>query len=413
MTTQNETPMRSIKVIGVGSAGNNIVQQLLARALPGLQCAVLNSEGTAGAVEFIPVAAKAVRDLDVANAAQVDAVLAEALPKLQTWLAGADVVFVVAGLGGKTGSGLAPAVARAAKASGALTLGFATLPFACEASRRARQAQQGLERLQTAADGVICLANEKIVRLIDENTSLLDTFKISSEMLTDGVRGVWQLLNYNGLIEIHFDDLRELIRDGKAENVFATAEASGPNRGREVVEKLVAHPLLDGGRALGAAQSALVSIVGGPGLSMAEVNRVMEQINRQCEGAQVLMGAAIDEAFKDRLAVTLIVASGETAKHSEPAAELDTQFLHPTEAVRPASRFVPPPPALSAEKMEQLAARRMAGSGRSRKGGPKMKQEQLPLEIVSKGRFDKSEPTVRNGEDLDTPTFIRRGMVLN
>lgn len=412
MTTPNENPARNIKVIGVGSAGHNIVQQLLTRALPGLQFAVLNTEAPAGAVEFIPLAAKAVRDLDVASAAQVDAVLAEALPRLQAWLTGADVVFVVAGLGGKTGSGLAPAVARAAKASGALTLGFATTPFACEASRRARQAEQGLARWRAEADGVICLANEKILRLIDENTSLLDTFKISNELLTDGLRGVWQLLNYNGLIEIHFDDLRDLIRDGKAENVFATAEASGPNRGREVVEKLVAHPLLDGGRALGAAQSALVSIVGGPGLSMAEVNRVMEQINRQCEGAQVLMGAAIDETFKDRLAVTLIVAHGEAASHSAPAAELDTQFLHPTEVARPASRFVPPPPALTPEKMELLAARRVAG-GRSRKSGPKMTQEQLPLEIVSKGRFDKSEPTVRNGEDLDQPTFIRRGMVLN
>ena len=413
MTTQTETSVRNIKVIGVGSAGHNIVQQLLARALPGLQFAVLNTEAPAGAVEFFPLVAKQVRDLDVASAAQVDAVLAEALPKLQTWLAGADVVFVVAGLGGKTGSGFAPVVARAAKASGALTLGFTATPFACEGSRRARQAEQGLARLRAEADGVICLANEKIIRLIDENTSLLDTFKISNELLADGLRGVWQLLNYNGLIEIHFDDLREIIRDGKAENVFATAEACGPNRGREVVEKLLAHPLLDGGRALGAAQSALVSIVGGPGLSMAEVSRVMEQINRQCEGAQVLMGAAIDEAFKDRLAVTMIVARSETAKQSEPGAELDTQFLHPTEAVRPASRFVPPPPALTAEKMEQLAARRMAGGGRTRKGGPKMKQEQLPLEIVSKGRFDKSEPTVRNGEDLDQPTFIRRGMVLN
>jgi cell division protein FtsZ len=303
-------------------------------------------------------------------------------------------------------------VAGAARAAGALVLGFVTTPLQCEASRRAKQAQQGLERLQAAADGVVCLANEKILKLIDENTSLLDTFKISNELLADGLRGVWQLLNYNGLIEIHFDDVRDLLRAGRAENFFATAEAAGPNRTREVVEKLTAHPLLDGGRALAAAQSALVSIVGGPGLSLAEVNRVMEQINRQCEGAQVLMGAAIDAAFADRLSVTVIAARGAAGKgEAGPAPELDTEFLRPAEMVKPASRFVPPPPSLTAEKLEELAGKK-SGS-RTRKSSSRMKQEQLPLEIISKGRFDKSEPTIRNGEDLDQPTFIRRGMVLN
>ena len=412
MTTQNQTAPRVIKVIAVGSAGHNIAQQLAARALPGLQCAGLNTEPPAGALEFIAVDAKKLRDLDVAKAGQADAVLAEALPKLQSWFAGADVVFVVAGLGGKTGSGLAPAVAQAAKAAGALVLGFVTMPFACEASRRARQAEQGLERLRAEADGVVGLANEKILKLIDENTSLLDTFKISNELLTDGLRGVWQLLNYNGLIEIHFDDVRDLLRAGHGENVFATAEAAGPNRTREVVEKLIAHPLLDGGCALATAQSVLVSIVGGPGLSLAEVNRVMEQLNRQCEGAQVLMGAAVDAAFADRLSVTVIAARSAAARQAaEASPELDTEFLRPMEMVRPASRFVPPPPAFTPEKLEELAGRKTGGRGR--KNSSRMRQEQLPLEIVSKGRFDKSEPTVRNGEDLDQPTFIRRGMVLN
>jgi cell division protein FtsZ len=176
------------------------------------------------------------------------------------------------------------------------------------------------------------------------------------------------------------------------------------------VEKLTAHPLLDGGRALAVAPAALVSIVGGPGLSLAEVNGVMEQLNRHCEDAQVLMGAAIDPAFTDRLAVTVIAARGAATK-SAAAPEMDTEFLRPTETVRPASRFVPPPPAFTPEKLEELAGRK--AGGRARKGSPKMRQEQLPLEIVSKGRFDKSEPTVRNGQDLDQPTFIRRGLVLN
>ena len=414
MTTQKENSARTIKVIGVGTAGVNIVAQLQACGLAGLKFAVLNTDRPAIAAEMFALDARRVRDLDVADAAQVDAVLAEHSEKLAAWFAGADVVFVITGLGGKIGSGLSPEVARIAKNSGALVLGFAGTPFEFEGARRMAQAQRGLEQLRMAADGVVCLPNRKIARLIDENTSVLDAFRLASELLADGARGVWQLLNCRGLIEIHFEDLRDLIRAGRAENLFATAEASGPNRGREVVEKLIAHPLLDRGRALSTAGTVLVSLVGGPGLTLAEVNRVMEQINRQCEGAQVLMGAAIDAAFADRLAVTMIAAARENtvvAEVSPVAMGLNEQMLDPQETLRPASRFVPPPPSLTAEKLEELAGKKSGVRGR--RNSSRMKQEQLPLEIISKGRFDKSEPTVRNGEDLDQPTFIRRGLVLN
>jgi len=414
MKTQNEHPARSIKVIGVGGAGVNIVAQLMARGLAGLQFAVLNTDNPADGAEFFALEARRVRSLDAASAALVDVVLAEHSEKLSAWFAGADVVFVVTGLGGKTGSGLSPAVARLAKNAGALVLGFAGTPFEFEGGRRMTQAQRGLEQLRAVADGVVCLPNRKITRLIDENTGVLDAFRLAGELLADGAQGVWRLLSCHGLIEIHFEDLRDLIRAGRTENLFAAAEASGPNRVREVVEKLIAHPLLDSGRALSTAGSVLVSLVGGPGLTLAEVNRVMEQINRQCEGAQVLMGAAIDAAFADRLAVTVIAAARENAvvpEVSPVAMGLNEQMLDPQETLRPASRFVPPPPSLTAEKLEELAGKKSGGRGR--RNSSKMRQEQLPLEIISKGRFDKSEPTVRNGEDLDQPTFIRRGLVLN
>ena len=147
--------------------------------------------------------------------------------------------------------------------------------------------------------------------MIDENTSVLETFKITNEFLADGVRGVWRLLMHKGLIEIHFADLAALLRDRHAESSFAVAEAMGPTRSREVMDKLLAHPMLDGGQMLGESDAVLVSLIGGPDLTMAEVNRVMEQVNRQCEHAQVIMGAAIDETFSERLAVTLIAARQE------------------------------------------------------------------------------------------------------
>ena len=146
---------------------------------------------------------------------------------------------------------------------------------------------------------------------------------------------------------------------------------------------------------------------------MSEVNKVMEPIRRQCENAHLIFGAAIDDAFAGQLSVTLIAsrhgAAETTLPAAEPASPGGMQFLNPAESPRPASRFVAPAPEMSNEKKEQLYKSQI---GQSRKKSARM-QKELPLEIVFKGRFDKSEPTIRHGEDLDVPTYIRRGVALN
>jgi cell division protein FtsZ len=258
---------------------------------------------------------------------------------------------------------------------------------------------------------------------------VLESFNFTNELLSEGMLGMWRLLAHKGLIEIHFSDLCELLRDQLGESCFACAESNGPVRSKEVLEKLLAHPLLDGGQVLSESSAVLVSLLGGPDLTMAEVNRVMEQINRQCERAQIIMGAAIDERFQDKLAVTIVVARRDavgqafnlpTASSARPEARstgqstegLDSQLLNNRAATaRPASRIVAPPPSMPTDKMQQLAGR---NGGRGRRNASRPNQQgQLPLEIVSKGRFDKSEPTIHKGEDLDVPTYIRRGIALN
>jgi cell division protein FtsZ len=295
-----------------------------------------------------------------------------------------------------------------------------TTPFVCEGGRRQRLAQHGLAELKAAADGVISLPNQKVFKMIDENTSVLETFKITSDLLAAGVRGIWRLLMRKGLIDIHFADLSALLRDRHGESCFAVAEAMGPTRSREVMDKLLAHPMLDGGQMLAESEAVLVSLIGGPDLTMAEVNRVMEQVNRHCEHAQVIMGAAIDDTFNERLAVTLISAC--KGPETEPAGEtgptgcsedLGAQLLPRSTKSRRGSRFVPPAPSLPPEQVQQLLAGQGRGGSRSRKSASAMRQGQLPLEIISKGRFDKSEPTIHKGEDLDVPTYIRRGVALN
>jgi cell division protein FtsZ len=320
-------------------------------------------------------------------------------------------------------------VARLAREAGALVVGLVAMPFDCEGTRRSVQAQHGLERLKTEADGVLCLHNQKVFALIDENTTVIEAFDLTSRYIVDGLRGIWQLMNRRGLIDVHFADLCSVLRGRHTEGSFALAEATGPNRSIEVLDRLLTHPFLDGGQVLGFANEVVVSLMGGADLTMQEVNRVMEQLAHHCGTARITMGAAIDEEFNNRLCVTLFttcrqehqesVSQEESAGRSEDrdnraaALEIGQQLLDCETGRRPPSRVVPPAPQLDEQTREQLMARKAVKGARARQASKKMKQAQLPLEVISRGRFDKSEPTIHKGEDLDLPTYIRRGVVLN
>jgi cell division protein FtsZ len=410
----------AVKIFGVGSAGVAMLDTVNATDFTGADFVAVNTDAASLASSSAPVKiqleTKLLRGLGTGGDPERGRAIAEEqFVTLKAACEGADVVFVVAGLGGGAGSGISPVLARAAKETGALVMAFVTLPFTCEGNRRQQQAQSGLDQLKFFADGVICLPCQKTFKLIDENTSVLDTFRITDGLLVESLRGVWRLLTRPGLIRIHFDDLCALVRDRHSESVFASVEATGPARAREIVEKLIAHPLLDEGRALAESGAVLVSLMGGRELTMAEVNRVMEQISRQCERAQIIMGAAVDETLKGRLSVTVIAAKQGPIPMVLPpltaAGGSDEQVTSRGVVARPGSRCGSPASALTPEQREQNLTRNTGT--RARKSNPKMRQAQLPLAIISKGRFDKSEPTIHKGEDLDIPTYVRRGVALN
>jgi cell division protein FtsZ len=410
-----------VRVIGVGGAGGNAVEYMARQDFAGVAFTAVNTDAQALAqltlADRVALGAKLTRGLGTGGDPEMGRASAEEdVEKLKALCAGADIVCVVAGLGGGTGTGAGPVVARLARETGALVLGIVTLPFDFEGSRRQRQAQLGLRELKSAADGVICLPNQKVFKLIDENTSVNEAFKITNELLAQGVRGIWRLVTHTGLINVDFNDLCAVLRGRHEESSLATVEAAGDNRSHEIVEKIAAHPFLDNGQVLAEADAVLVSFAGGPDLTMAEINRVMEQINRQCENAHIIMGAGIYEAFAGRLSVTL-VASRENAQderartnaHDGLVAEREQEIANPTGGRRPGQRHLPPSPELSAEQKAKL----LESQGRPRRKGPVTRQMPLPLEIVQKGRFAKSEPTIHGGEDLDVPTYIRRGVALN
>ncbi|HEX5398298.1 MAG TPA: cell division protein FtsZ [Verrucomicrobiae bacterium] len=411
----------AIKIFGVGGAGILLLDALNTGEFAGAAFAAINTDAASLAASSasvkIHLETKLLRGLGTGGDPERGRALAEEhFATLKAACEEADVVLIISGLGGGAGSGISPVLARAAKETGALVLAFVTLPFVCEGNRRQHQARQGLDQLKSVADGVICLPNQKTFKLIDDNTSVLDTFRITGSLLVEGVRGIWRLLTRPGLIQIHFDDLCALVRDRHSESAFAFVEAGGPARSREAVDKLLAHPLLDEGRALAEADAVLVSLMGGRDLTMGEVNRVMEQVGRSCERAQIIMGAAVDPEMKGRLSVTLIAARNTLANADIPAAAPEN--LESAEAPTLSKRrhiaglpgAKPASPPLTMEQREQLVARH---AGRARRAGHKMLQTQLPLAIVSKGRFDKSEPTIHKGEDLDIPTYVRRGVSLN
>ncbi len=451
-------PELSLKFFGVGGAGGHLVDYLCAAGFSDIEFCAVNADARALAASRAPrkfqLGAQITRGLGMGGDPELGLATAEKeAAALGPLCAGADIVFLAAGLGGGTGTGASPVLARIARETGALVLGFAILPFGFEGPRRQQQAQRGLQLLKAAADGVICIPNQKLCALVDEKTSAIETFRLGNELLAQGLRGLWRLLTRPGLIHVDFAHLAAVLRGRHSESSFAMAEAGGTNRAREVVEKLLRSPLLGDGQALAEADSVLISIAGGADLNMAEVDRVMEGIEQACVDAHLTLGMSVDPSLRDRLEVTLIAStrnpnSNLTANpapnlnpnptpnlnpdppppppnptSAEPSEENAVTAIVPRESPmgfpdtapthRPPPRFLPPPPSLSPEQTEQVMRQQAATNQRLRKALPRLRQGQLPLEIVSKGRFEKSEPTIHNGEDLDVPTFKRRGLVLN
>jgi cell division protein FtsZ len=435
----------AIKVIGVGGAGCNALAQMAGESLEGVGYAALNTD--APVLARSPVAtriilgAKSTRGLGAGGDPERGRAAAEEdLAPIRALCEGTDIVFVVAGLGGGTGTGAAPVVARTAHEAGALVLAIVFLPFECEGNRRQSIALEGLEQLQAEADGVICLPNQKLFKFIDEKTTLVNAFGVANDFVAAGIRGIWRLLFRPGFINIDFSDLCSLTKGKHSDNPLATVEARGEHRAQEVLDKLFSHPLIDGGQVLAEATGVLITIAGGPDLTMTEVNRISEQIQRQAENAQIFLGASIEDELEDKITVTVVAscqARGKAGERRGGAESLDrsdrnrvtesevhspllqsridpdSRLMESNEGSRPATRFLPPPPELSPDKTAQILVKQNGNGARQRKAAARLRQGQLQLEIVSRGRFEKSEPTIHRGEDLDVPTYIRRNIALN
>lgn len=430
-----QTSQMSIRIIGVGNAGVAMLNRIMTCTLPGATGIAVNTDeasvAASSASEKICLEAKSLCGLGTGGDPERGRELAEKhFGRFKSLCEGAQVVFIFAGLGGGVGSGAAPVVARAAKEAGALVFGFKALPFEFEGARRMRQAERSLEAMREVVDGLLYWPNQKVFKLIGDKSSVSETLDVVNGHIADGVCGLWRLLTQHGLLDVQTADLCAALRDAHANAFFASVEAEGETRAAVAAEKLLAHPLVESGASLTGADAVLVGIAAGDKLTMAEVNRVMEMVNGHCGEAKMFVGAAEDASLGFRLVVTLVVAHRGEKPAAEPepshapkgkarsttpqaGSDFDSEFMEKRAMPRPRSRFVAPKPDLSEDQLENLARRQSAGAARGRKSGSKLRQSQLQLELISKGRFEKSEPTIRDGQDLDVPTFVRRNMVFN
>jgi len=416
-------PLRA-RIVGVGSAGCHFAEHIVQGALAELPLAIVHTNARVLQQHHTPhkvlLGVNRTHGLGTGGDADLARVMAEESgADLAALVRDTDLLFLFAGLGGGTGTGIAPVLAKVGKQAGALVIAFVTTPFQFEGPRPQKQAQHGLQHLRAAADAVICLPNEKILKMLDADTTVVDAFACVNKLLVHGLQGIWQMLTRPGVINVDFGYLHSALRGRHTESVLAAAEAGGENRARAAVELLFANPLLDSGKALAEADHVLLSIIGPNNLTIAEINCISEHLHRYTETEDVVIGTALDEGMCDRISLTLIasksgkspiVASdGETQVMSAAASEFDTTLTEP--ARRPPPRFVAPPPETTPEKTRELLDKQ--SNGRILKTATKWKQELLALEIVSRGRFEKSEPTIHRGADLDVPTYVRRGVPLN
>ena len=302
-----------ITVYGVGGGGCNAVNNMIDAGLQGVEFVVANTDAQAltmsKADRLIQMGVAVTEGLGAGSQPEIGRAAAEeTIDEVNDHLAGAHMVFITAGMGGGTGTGAAPVVARAAREAGILTVGVVTKPFQFEGQRRMRIAEQGIEDLQKHVDTLIVIPNQNLFRIANENTTFTDAFAMADEVLYSGVACITDLMVKDGLINLDFADVRSVMREmGKA--MMGTGEASGDKRAVEAAEAAISNPLLDDVSMRGA-QGLLISITGGKDMTLFEVDEAASRVREEVDpDANIIFGATFDERLEGTIRVS-VVATG-------------------------------------------------------------------------------------------------------
>ena len=304
----------TIKVIGVGGAGNNAVNRMIEAGIKNVEFIAVNTDRQAlqlsKASTKIQIGEKLTRGLGAGANPDIGAQAAEeSRTEVAEALRGADMVFVTAGMGGGTGTGAAPIVAGTAKEMGILTIGVVTKPFTFEGKKRLAQAERGIESLKGKVDTLVVIPNDKLLQIIDRKTSIIEAFRMADDVLRQGVQGISDLIAVPGLINLDFADVKTIMLDrGMAH--MGIGRASGENRAEDAAKQAIQSPLLE--TSIEGARGVIINITGGSDVGLHEANTAAELVQRSADPeANIIFGSVTDDSMGDEIQITVIATGFE------------------------------------------------------------------------------------------------------
>ena len=320
-----------IRVLGVGGGGSNAINRMMEDNLSGCEFVAINTDAQAlmmsNADRKVLVGETG---LGAGSNPEIGKMAAEkSIEEIKETIKDADMVFIALGEGGGTGTGAAPVIAKAARESGCLTVAVVTKPFAFEGRKRMSQAEEGIKIIRPLVDTLIVIPNDKLLEIADDNTTLLNAFKLADNVLKAGVRGVTDLITLPGLINLDFADVKSIIKDaGNA--LLGEGIASGDNRAIKAAQNAINSPLIE--ESIDGATGILLNISGGPDLKLFEINEAAEIIrNASSPDANIIFGSVIDEAMNDKLKVTIIATGFSSTQNKIPHSDKEEKVEEKTD----------------------------------------------------------------------------------
>ena len=384
----------NLKVIGVGGAGGNAVNRMIQAGMKGVDFMVINTDAqdleNNAAENKIQIGKNLTRGLGAGAKSEIgrDAIESDK-DAVKSLIEGADMVFITAGMGGGTGTGAAPRVAQIAREMGVLTVGIVTLPFNFEGPKRMNRGLAGITELRKVCDTLISIPNQKLMSVVDKNTTVVEAFKLADSVLHHASKGISDLINVHGLVNLDFADV-ETIMKNMGEAVIGTGTAKGEERAVLAAQQAISSPLLDNASISGA-QGVLVNITGGSDLAIMEVDQATNIIFEEAgQGANIIFGAVIDPDLKDEIMVT-VIATGFNHKVAEDDVSNRTIESH-----------------LESKQQYKTVTEQENVPLHKQENQEEYISEQLPIENSEpKKLFDDLNPVMKEN-DLDVPAFIRR-----
>jgi len=413
---ESPDPGARIKVIGAGGCGGNAINHMIEAGLKNVEFISVNTDIQALQNNLAPLKMQLgemlTRGRGTGGNPEIGRKAAlEDEERLRECLCDAEMVFVTAGMGGGTGTGSAPVIARLARESGALTVGVVTKPFQFEGRKRMNQADEGLRELKNAVDTLITIPNQRLLSIASRNTSLREAFQRADEVLLQAVRGISELVTIHGLINLDFADVRSIMAEmGMA--MMGAAAASGENRAVEAAQRAISSPLLEDVSIKGA-RGLLINITGGPDMSLYEVNEAASLIQEEAhEDANIIFGAVIDENVSNELRVT-VIATGfgdfETRYVSRPVISAPAPVTAPIQAAATRPVDASEAPTLSMGLMKKASNKPIRRLGLIVDDSLDVPTFKRRAEEAGYGTI-KLEPSqlIDSEDNLDIPTFLRK-----